>query len=311
MLSFRRFLLEYNPYHEPQGKEGVGQRIGGRFAHKATGRKWTFTGGPSGQSWQDVANAVVSQWRRNNPRIQAKTIQLRRTIDTAMREAEKYQDYRDWYAAHIPLALELFGENEPLFEKFLAAGSVNAAGADNVKKAIHAMMHYLSGGRFDTESDYPGVVPAMRNQFLHIQHHEELTGRKVVPFYKTLMGDWEQVPSDRHMKRLLFMHPIVMGGNRAQAELTQEIVSAMAKKMGWKPAELQAALWCVQLGRSKRSVYDFSQYLEDQEANIRALLATLQHKITEAEEGDRVILFLQRLANTYSIARLLLDLEDI
>jgi hypothetical protein len=147
---------------------------------------------------------------------------------------------------HRPLAREIFGSKEPLFEKFLAAASINSAGADNVRKALKATVQYLSVGNF---KNYHGVMGVELNEYQHIIKNEELTGPKVVPFHKALIGDWSQVPTDRHMKNLLFVHPTSSGGNFSQPHAAQAIVTAMADKLGWKPAELQAVLWCVEKAR--------------------------------------------------------------
>src|SRR5215831_15195043 len=210
--------------------------------------RWAFAGGgPAGEKWQSLAQSALEEWKKEHPSIEAKTVKLRRDLDAAMAEAEKYTSYKDWYDDHRPLAKELFGEDEPVFEKFLAAASVQSAGAVNVEKAIQAYAHWKLGGSFAAE-DFPHVVPAERIQYEHIAAMEELTGPKIVAFEKALKGDWDQVPADRWMKRLLFEHPRTggeSGKTPSQAEVTKAIVTAIAKKMDWKPAQVQAVLWAV------------------------------------------------------------------
>lgn len=281
--------------------------------------RWTLSGGgPSGETWQSVAESALKEWHKENPRVAARTIKLNKDIDQMMREAEQFTSYRDWYEQHRPLARELFGEHEPLFEKFLAAASINAAGAWNVTKALSAMQHYLLGGKFDTPAEYSGIMPVERTQYQHIERNEPISGPKIVPFHQALMGDWDQTPADRHMKNLLFQHPTTSGGNYSQPDATKAVVGAMARKMGWKPAELQAVLWVVQKAREEKglsgTIFTYKQYLEEREARIRSIIHTVKafrgRKGAVGQDSIDPFQLLEKAADAYRNARLLLTLFE-
>lgn len=274
---------------------------------------------PAGKTWQGIAENAAKKWHADNPKIAAKTIALNKDIDQAMAEAHAFKDYRDWYARHKPLATKLFGKNEPYFEKFLAATSVNSAGKPNVAEALRATIHFVNGGTFD-KKHYTGVMGSTRNELLRVQHGQPLTGQKVVPFAQVLAGDWDHAPTDRHMKNLLFKNPNLTGGNRAQAAVTDAVVRAISKELGWKAAELQAVLWVVDKSREANNqtaiIFDYQQYIKQEAPRVRALLAA--HKTLRSREAyagakslaldeDEVAASLEAEADAWRNADLLLD----
>ncbi len=298
-------LYEYNIHREPVGSHKNGEKVGGRFAPAAIHHSFSDT--IHTEHWQAIANEAIASWLKTHDRIYKETVALVDDIDAMMREAENHTDYRFWYLEHRPLAIELFGKNEPLFEKFLAASSINSAGMDNVKKAIRATIHHLSGKKFDMR--YRRVMPEMRKQFQYIANNSPLRGPKVVPFYKALMGDFSQTPTDRHMKDLLFQHP-TGGAKDTLAGASQVVITAMAEKLHWYPAELQAVLWVVQKARrdakDKRKglggeVFTYYQYLKQLEVKTRAQIELVNELHEEAEENS-----LEFAADIFSKAQLIM-----
>jgi hypothetical protein len=202
-----------------------------------------------------------------------------------MRDAENYLSMKDWYSRHTALAKEIFGEHEPLFEKFAAAASAGLTGKPNVDEAVRAMEHFLTGGRFDDGSYHPAGLYAQStlSNYINIQNNEDLSGRKVPHFFQNLTGNLDEVTGDRHMGRLIFEN-FKSTLTDSQEAVMQEVVSAWAEKLNWKPAELQAALWEVDFAHAAAAkgktfdpskVWDYQQVLQAQEPRLRALMETL------------------------------------
>jgi hypothetical protein len=283
---------------------------------------WTFAGGPHGEQWQKVADDTLRQWREEHPKVEEQTVALRRDLDQAMAAAANYTNMKDWYDDHKAVATRIFGEDEPLFERFLAAASLNSAGQDNVNRALNAYVHYKLGGSFDPEN-YSGVMKLEMNKYNEIVRGEQLGGEKLSAFDNALRGNWNRVAADRHMKRLFFENPHTKGGSW-QNDVTRALVQAMAKKMDWKPAQLQAALWAVAKARSPKGlpsiIFTYRQYLEKQEARLRSIMHTVRAiggkrkptipALTDAAELFDISLG-DKLADAYRDARLLVELADV
>lgn len=267
-----------------------------------------------GGKFQQIAEQAVTDWRADHPRVTDRVSQLKGDLDKAIAEGDKFEGYRDWYARHKDLAKDLFGEQYvPYFEKFLAATSINTSGQDNVNEALRATIHFINGGTFEP-SKYQGVMGSVRDELLKVQHEEPLTGLKVVPFAEALAGNWDRAPADRHMKNLLFENPSE-GPNAAQSALTEAVVGAMAKSMGWKTAELQAVLWCVDKSREEKGasakIFDYVQFMRTQEARVRTLLAehkTLKSRasFSKAVDDDPIEKVMRQEIDAWHNAQLLL-----
>jgi len=257
--------------------------------------RWTFAGGPHGESWQKLAGEVRNQVLAGRKSMQVESTKLRQNLNTAMRELEQFQDAKDWYDRHRPLAKELFGENEPLFEKFLAATSPGMRGDQNMREALRAMQHHMLGKQFDDSYRVVGRYPAGTLANLQrIQRGEELRGDKVPDFHRALIGDPSAVPGDIWMGRLMFkqQHEAALsppekneagfyksktgGLSAGQHKILTAVVTAFADKMGWQPRQMQAALWATEIARQEYGAngkpWDYQQYLSKRAAGIRALI---------------------------------------
>ena len=320
-MALRAFRETYDPSEPrvPSGHEGGG--------------RWTFKHAPPG-GWQKIADDARALAHDVNTRFKSESTTLTRDLDAAMAEAEQFVSMRDWYSRHRALAKSLFGEYEPLFEKFLAATSAGQTGAPNVDEALKAMEHYLIGGRFDDGSYKPGGLYAQStlSNLKHIQNREPLSGGKVPDFFQNLMGNWKYVTGDRHMARLIFQRARDWGKkegysmSRGEHEVMRAVVTAFADRIGWEPAELQAALWAVQLARSnpeiqyvveppsrsikkkgnKNKIWDYQQFLVERAAGIRAIMTkirSLPQRVAEAERAS-----LEQLVQVYLNGAILLGL---
>ena len=322
LAEFARRTRDEGPGHPFRGNQyTTGQSGGGLTLENPP---WTFAGGPHGERWQNIAEDAIRQWHEAHPRVEAQTIALKQDLDQVMVAAEKYKDMKDWYNDHKEVAKRIFGEDELLFERFLAASSIQAAGQDNVNRALNAYIHYKLGGTFDPEN-YSGVMRLEMAKYNEIVRGVPFSGEKIDPFDRALRGDWDRVPADRHMKRLLFKNPITSGGGW-QNDVTRVVVQAFAKKMGWKPAQLQAAMWAVAKARSPKGlpsiIFTYRQYLEKNEARMRAVMHTvrafgskMQPKIPALADAALPLPFDislgDKLADAYRDGRLLVELADV
>lgn len=221
-----------------------------------------------GQFWQNLAEASLSEVRKAHPRYNPSTTELYPDLDQTMADAVKFSSWRDWYERHRPLARELYGDKEPLFESFLAAASINTTPTDNVRIAVKGMDHLLTGGKFDTPQDFGGL-PAHRLAFEKIARGLPAPGRKVGEFEKALKGDWSAVPTDRHMVRLLFPNRAPSGSVAdAQHDVTHAVVTSFARALHWTPTELQSVLWALSVTRQDLKVTDFADELARQAAKM-------------------------------------------
>jgi hypothetical protein len=283
--------------------------------------EWTFAhGGPGGERWQQVAEEARQEILRANPRFKAESTKLRDDLDKAMADAEKHQDMRDWYGRHRPLAKELFGADEPLFEKFLAAASAGLTGRPNVDEGLRAMNHHMLGGRFDDGSYHPAGMYAKStlSNYVHIQKGEDLSGKKVPSFYQNLIGHSQYVTGDRWMARVLFQSAKDWHAgegftmNKAQQIVMGQVVTAFARRMHWEPSGMQAALWAVAKGAAdkgnSKNVWDYKQYLMERRVAVAAMVAGW-HKHDEFVDAP-VSIAMQRLLDAYQNGAMLLAMLE-
>lgn len=244
--------------------------------------KWT-TGPGGGETWQHMAEAAKASVLAEHPRY--KDTPLAHNLDQVMRDTEQNQNWRDWYARHVGLARDLFGKDEPTFERFLAVTSINASPQQNMDRAIAAFEHWKEGGNFKTAEDFPHITAGIRMGLQRVVDGEPTEGLKVAAFEKALLGDWSQVPTDRHMARILFEPSKTLenanGLPDRYHEVTKAIVTAYANNLGWKASELQAALWVTSLHYQNREPSDFAQYLKVRADAVRAWKASLNKSDVE------------------------------
>jgi hypothetical protein len=270
---------------------------------------------PPEGGWQAVAEEARDKYLAEHTRVNERTVALKQDLDAAMDAARNFEDAKYWYEEHRPLARDLFAENEPMFEKFVAATSIMKAGSDNVRLAVDAMLNWLGGGRFDTRKDFnsPGIIPAIRDELVKVENDEALTGSKVVPFWQALTGTTDVAPLDRHMQELLFVNTSKSGGtsNKSRADVAQAVLHAMAEKMGWETRQLQAVLWCVQKARNEKGlsakIWTLQDYLKEREAGIRAALDVVHGKRSFAD----ALSIIAEMADGFANAQALLTLIGI
>ena len=106
----------------------------------------------------------------------------------------------------------------------------------------------------------------------HWEATGEIRGQKTSAFARNLRGDWQAVTLDRHMARVMGCGPDHAKGDswtRAGIIEATARIERVARRMGWLPCEVQAALW--QVGQAE--VYGITEvrYLRMFEPAQRAL----------------------------------------
>jgi hypothetical protein len=352
---------------EAEHPRQIGSHFPGRFAPKGTGGQlsgvhittphegptthvevhppapkptapWTLEhGDPTGKSsWlavaQEAAEKAVAAYKTQHPKSPAKGVGVRVDIERAMAAAAAAESWKTWYEDHRPLARELFGKQEPQFEKALAIASINNAPKQNVVVGVDLMTYLLSGGQFpdlpkgvsavrwptppEFEKEYGyKLLPAWLVQLNNLQHGLPISGPKVSEFDKALSGDPTGTPIDRHMGRFLFEGYEGSGVSDVQHKVGKAIILAWAKQMRWEPRELQAVTWAASLAAQGKKTSNFRDELLAKAGAIRAFLGKHPEITLDALAAmyqPKGYVGLAKLAETYeNLAGLLTLFETI
>ena len=80
----------------------------------------------------------------------------------------------------------------------------------------------------------------------------ELTGPKVGPFARNLMGDLWPVTVDRHVVRMALGRPDRISPTMGERQVIQQAFAWTANRVNLRPAELQSLLWVASVGHGGR-----------------------------------------------------------
>ena len=158
------------------------------------------------------------------------------------------QDHADWYRwakSDIKAACKQLGCKPKLFSDLMAITSPRVSVKRNIRFAIMII------GRPDNKPH-----DMMRNIWASVQHYYrtgEIRGPKTGPFARALMGDLSAIPLDVWMARALSVTQVSLATKRVR-EPAQARIRKVADNLGWKPAEVQAAIWACQVKRAGRTV---------------------------------------------------------
>ncbi len=158
-------------------------------------------------------------------------------ITTITKMALKGQDYRDWYRwakSDIAKACKQLGCCPQRFSDIMALTSPRASVTRNVRWTIMLM-------------GSPNVKPhdMMHNIWASVQHYYrtgEIRGPKTGPFARALKGDLSAIPLDVWMARALGVEHTKLATKQVR-EPAQALIKRVADRLGWPPAEVQAAVW--------------------------------------------------------------------
>lgn len=174
-----------------------------------------------------------------------------RTVDQLVEAARSEKDWRTWYQRYSNQLNTLFGvSGAKTFEKILGATSQATGVAGNVTLALRAYTQMITGQPFE------GFLEGVKNNLERIRNEEMVQGQKIGEFARAATGDESGVAIDRHVARIIFGRENLQGGSTPSARQVKRgkiIVNQVAKKLGWKPREVQAALWAAQIELDARA----------------------------------------------------------
>lgn len=194
----------------------------------------------------------------------SKSPRVRMTVAQLVEAAEGQKTWRHWYDEHKPLVAEVFGEDATLFEKMLVATSQAATVPANVAFALKAYEQAKAGKPFS------GFVKGAIKNLERLMRGEPMQGPKISEYEKAIDGDENAIAVDRHIAMLFFDE---VSPTAAQVASAKARIISVAKAMGWKPREVQAALWAynqVRMGKDPSKVESYEPHLERRRAEIAA-----------------------------------------
>jgi len=201
---------------------------------------------------------------------------LVRDIDELVSYAEAQVSWRDWYDRYQSVLEDLFGSDSGLFRNILSATSQAASVPANVGLAVKAYDQMLSGQPFT------GFLPAVIKNLNRIRSEEALSGRKIGEYGRANVGDEEGIAIDRHVAMIMFD---VVSPTAQQVEAGKSAIREIASRLGWKPREVQAALWAANIARTGREPQSYDTYLVKKADQIRAIRDRFPTEVTGGDRG--------------------------
>jgi hypothetical protein len=174
--------------------------------------------------------------------------------DAALSQAS----WKDWYSEHQETLDDFFGDKAPLFQSILAITSQAASVKANVGLALRAFGQLMRG------EDFTGYLPAVAGNLAKLRDDTGPGGQKIQAYKAANEGDTSSVVVDRHIARMLFGVDTPSAKQFAKAA---KVLTEIANKIGWTPAQVQAALWAhsiVQSGKQPESYGSYLRRLETQ-----------------------------------------------
>jgi hypothetical protein len=171
-----------------------------------------------------------------------------RTIATLEKFALAGADYRHWYRwarADIRKACAAMGVDPDEFTDILAVTSPRVSVTRNVRYAL-----MLVENPHVKPHDMMRTVYAAYTYWLETG---EIRGPKTNPFSRALKGDLSAIPLDVWMSRALNVPHVQVSRVACRREACKRI-RAVARRLGWKPAEVQAAIWATAMRQAGRNV---------------------------------------------------------
>ncbi len=157
-------------------------------------------------------------------------------------------DNRDWYRwakSDIRAACAYMGICARTFTELLAVTSPRTSVTRNVRYAIQ-----LTAKPTHKPHDMMRTVWAA---YTHWRLTGEIRGPKTSPFSRALQGDLSAVPLDVWMARALLVDHKKLATKRVR-EPAEKRIRAVARILGWKPAEVQASIWAYTVRQAGRNV---------------------------------------------------------
>ncbi|GAG29770.1 unnamed protein product, partial [marine sediment metagenome] len=157
------------------------------------------------------------------------------------RRAEEAPEARGWYPEARAWAATVAPDGPDLLLDMLAATSARAGIRGNLRAAFRA--YRLASRGLPTAWGAPYGVPFNTSSVARVAAGLPLTGAKVGPFAAALRGDPAAVAIDVWMARAAGYRD---GPTERERSLVEEGVRVAARRLGWSPAETQAACWAAE-----------------------------------------------------------------
>jgi hypothetical protein len=189
---------------------------------------------------------------------------IRLSVKELVDAANSAKSWRDWYDRYQSDLQRVFGVDADLFKKMLSATSQATGVAGNVTLAIKAYRQLLSG------QEFTGYLPAVIKNLDRIKNDVALSGQKISEYGKANEGEDGGIAVDRHIAELFFG---VKSPTAAQVEAGKVRIRAIAQELGWKPRDVQAALWAYNQIRKGDKPASYETYINakaDEIARIRS-----------------------------------------
>jgi hypothetical protein len=271
------------PKSEP-GAEGLPQLVlpgAERSAKQALASRDAKGGIQRGGGQKNADEGLFAPKEAEQPSLLgAKYQRLRIGVDRLVAAAETQKSWRDWYDRHQTTLGELFGDDAPLFQKLLSATSQMASVKANVGLALKAYRQLKTGEPFT------GYLPAVIKNLDRVRDATALAGPKISQYGKANEGAVGAIPVDRHIAELLFGAKTPTSSMISKA---QDTLRTVAKRLGWEPRQVQAALWAfnqVRKGTEPGNVQSYDTILLDKADAIRALRSAFDD-VGRAGEGEQ------------------------
>jgi hypothetical protein len=193
-------------------------------------------------------------------------LKLLQTKEVLQDWAMTQESWKDWYSEHQETLDDFFGDNAELFQEILAVTSQAASVKANVGLALKAFGQLMRGEEFDARlrgEEKAGYLPAVIGNLNAIKNKTQVGGRKISNYKSANEGDSSKVVVDRHIARMLFGVDTPSAKQYAEAE---RVLTDIAKELGWKPAQVQAALWAQSIVMSGKTPVSYGSYLRQLES---------------------------------------------
>lgn len=199
-------------------------------------------------------------------------IRLVRDVDKLIETVADYKTWRNFHRDHRAVLDKLFGVDAPLFARLLGATSQRAGVETNITLALRAYEQLRMGLPFQ------GFQHQVAGNLEAIRQDEAISGSKVSPYTRALLGDEDATWVDRHIARLVLGREALGGEGQdkvspRQERLVRAALRQAAEELGWTPAQMSSASWVagqvLEGGVKEENVRDYARSLQARASAIR------------------------------------------
>ena len=170
------------------------------------------------------------------------------SVDKLTQLALQGEEWKGWYdTAHISITEWCLANDVDLlhFVAVLAIISPRMSVGKNVSLAkAYFVALKANGSEVDTHRHVPGLIGKTHRRALEkYEHSGTIDGRKTKAFADALLGNGNAIVLDTHMATALGVNQDKLTKNKRVFTKACDRVTAVAKRLQWTPAEVQAAIW--------------------------------------------------------------------